>query len=89
MFGRLGVGLGFGLGFRVNYFRDAFMVLLRAQHYSMLTVRHGNHIQQIIEPLTHIVPHVRVGPDHQHVLDDRQVAALSRPDEGRPPSVIL
>ena len=27
---------------RVNSFRDSFSVLLHAQHYSMLTVRHRN-----------------------------------------------
>ena len=45
MFGGLGLGLGLGfrvgvrvrVSVRVNYFRDSFSVLLRAQHYSMLT----------------------------------------------------
>ena len=46
MFGRLGLGLVLGLGLglgrvsvmvsiRVNYFRDSFSLLLRAQHYYM------------------------------------------------------
>ena len=38
MFGGLGLGLGLDrVGVRVNYFRGSFSVLLRAQHYSMLT----------------------------------------------------
>ena len=28
---------------KVNYLRDSFSVLLRAQHYSMLAVQHRNH----------------------------------------------
>ena len=28
---------------RVNSFRDSFLVFIRVQHYSMLTVRHRNH----------------------------------------------
>ena len=28
---------------RVKSFRDSFLVLLRAQHYSMLTYQHRNH----------------------------------------------
>ena len=51
MFGGLGLGFGFGLGLLlvlelvlgVNYFRESFSVLLRAQHYSVLTVWHCNH----------------------------------------------
>ena len=41
MFG--GLGLGFALtltSVRVNSFRESFSVLLRAQHYFRLTVRH-------------------------------------------------
>ena len=29
------LGLGSGVSVRVNYFRDSFSILLRAQHYSM------------------------------------------------------
>ena len=41
----IGVRVRFGVrvSVRVNYFRDSFSVLLRAQHYSMLTIRHHNH----------------------------------------------
>ena len=34
---RVTVGVGVKVWVRVNYFRDSFSVLLRAQHYSMLT----------------------------------------------------
>ena len=33
----------------VNYFRDSFSLLLHAQHYSMLPVRHRNHSLSIID----------------------------------------
>ena len=37
LYGRGWVGVRVGLDVRVNYFRDSFSVLLRTQHYSMLT----------------------------------------------------
>ena len=36
----------------VNCFKDPFSVLLRSQHYSMLTVRHRNHTVIIIMVVT-------------------------------------
>ena len=44
---------------------------------------------KMIEPSTHVVTHVRIGADQEHVLNDRQVAALRRPYEGRPSPVVL
>ena len=37
MFGLWGIRVRVGVSVRVNYFRDSLSVLLRAQHYSMLT----------------------------------------------------
>ena len=39
---------GIMVSVRVNYFRNSFSVLLRAQHYTMSTVRHSNHSLIII-----------------------------------------